>query len=413
MNLRLSRLCGGSHDEGQSRSKKCKVWVWETLPFLGGGQRVSLEVARSLRETGQYHCRFLLPDGGPLLEAVKADGFPYDTFPVGKYSLGVKNACDYIRFTGDSLRALVLFARLIRRRRPCLVYVGGTRALIWSAIFGQLFSIPILWHIHHVMTDRTTVRLLQWVGQLPAVRGIVCVSQCVRTQYPRLAEKTLVLYNGVDIGRFKKVSPLHLRSQLSLPDHANLLVLVGTLQPSKRQDILVRSLPYILSEFPATYALIVGPRREEVADFEHHLRVLSSGLGVADHVVLLGYRNDVPSILLEATAVVFTAEEACPLVALEAWAAQVPIVGPNVAGVAELIEASGGGLQYKFGDERALASKVLWLLRNPRRACELGRKGREFVMEHSLEEFNLAMDRIVRASVPHGTRQMNSRSELP
>jgi len=67
---------------------------------------------------------------------------------------------------------------------------------------------------------------------------------------------------------------------------------------------------------------------------------------------------------------------------IEALAAGVPIVQPNVGGYPEFIEATGGGILYEPNDAKHLARALSSLLLNPDRIRQLGKNGRETVLKH-------------------------------
>ncbi len=78
--------------------------------------------------------------------------------------------------------------------------------------------------------------------------------------------------------------------------------------------------------------------------------------------------------------------EAFGLYVIEALAAGVPIVQPRHAAFPELIEATGGGVLCEPGDPKSLADGIESLLRDPKRARDLGATGRDFVArEFSIE----------------------------
>ena len=66
---------------------------------------------------------------------------------------------------------------------------------------------------------------------------------------------------------------------------------------------------------------------------------------------------------------------------VEALAAGVPIVQPNVGGYPEFISATGGGVIYEPNDGENLAKALESLLNNPDRARTLGTQGRKAVLE--------------------------------
>jgi glycosyltransferase involved in cell wall biosynthesis len=73
--------------------------------------------------------------------------------------------------------------------------------------------------------------------------------------------------------------------------------------------------------------------------------------------------------------------EAFGLFVLEALAAGVPVVQPHAGAFPEIVNATGGGILYRPENADALTDALLSLLRNPDRARELGRHGRQAVLE--------------------------------
>ncbi|MFC1538503.1 glycosyltransferase family 4 protein [Candidatus Latescibacterota bacterium] len=67
---------------------------------------------------------------------------------------------------------------------------------------------------------------------------------------------------------------------------------------------------------------------------------------------------------------------------VEALAAGVPIVQPNIGGYPEFIEATGGGILYEPNDSEHLAQALESLLSEPERVRELGAQGRNTVMKN-------------------------------
>jgi glycosyltransferase involved in cell wall biosynthesis len=73
--------------------------------------------------------------------------------------------------------------------------------------------------------------------------------------------------------------------------------------------------------------------------------------------------------------------EAFGLYLVEAMASGVPVVQPRHAAFPEIIEATGGGIVCEPGDPRALADGIEQLLLDPKRAREMGLRGRAAVVE--------------------------------
>ena len=66
---------------------------------------------------------------------------------------------------------------------------------------------------------------------------------------------------------------------------------------------------------------------------------------------------------------------------VEALAAGVPIVQPNVGGYPEFIEDTGGGILYQPNDAKHLAEALSSLILDPGRARQMGERGRREVLK--------------------------------
>jgi glycosyltransferase involved in cell wall biosynthesis len=90
------------------------------------------------------------------------------------------------------------------------------------------------------------------------------------------------------------------------------------------------------------------------------LRTQAEQLGVADRVRFLGEREDVPTLLRAADAVVHTAVDAEPFgrVVVEGMLARRPVIATDAGGVREILRDGVTGLLVPPGDPVALAGAV-------------------------------------------------------
>ena len=98
------------------------------------------------------------------------------------------------------------------------------------------------------------------------------------------------------------------------------------------------------------------------------------------------------------------------MVNIEAWAAGRPIVSGDIPAVRTLVRPGVDGFLVPVGDAGALSDRVGELLDDPRRARELGRNGRERVVE----EFDwgrivLRWDELLRSTVERVVRERSHR----
>lgn len=162
------------------------------------------------------------------------------------------------------------------------------------------------------------------------------------------------------------------------------IVCVSRLVPRKGQDTLVRALPLIRREVPDAALLLVGggPHRTKV-------RRLISELDVADHVVLTG---SVPWQQLPAhyaAGDVFAMPcrtrnrgldvEGLGIVYLEASASGLPVVAGDSGGAPDAVREGETGFVVPGRDVKALADRLITLLKDPALARKMGAAGRQWV----------------------------------
>ncbi len=188
----------------------------------------------------------------------------------------------------------------------------------------------------------------------------------------------------VDYDRFAAVPAARrpeIRSELGLTDAHLLLGLIGQVCPRKGLLYLVRALPQVLAEFPETRLLVVGGHDvPKYVDYVSQVRREAADLQVANHLLWLGVRDDVPEILTALDLYVQPSlEEAQGIAALEAMVRDVPVLATAVGGVAELVQSGRTGILVPPADSGALAEAVLRLIRDPGLRRRLTDQGHEMV----------------------------------
>ncbi len=85
---------------------------------------------------------------------------------------------------------------------------------------------------------------------------------------------------------------------------------------------------------------------------------------------------------------------------LEAWAAGLPVVEPDMGAFRELVGQTGGGLLYEPGNTAALAQSLAKLLRDPQLALDMGQRGtdavhKQYNIERTAQSMAQVFDKIV------------------
>jgi len=181
-----------------------------------------------------------------------------------------------------------------------------------------------------------------------------------------------VIYNGAPTtsggGPARREARQSVRAELGVSPDARMVVCVGRLHPRKGHRDVVAACTALIGRDVRLHLVIVGEGDEEKA-----LRAQAEEAGIADHVHLLGRRNDVPRLLNAADVFAFASRlEGLPFALVEAMASGLPIVSTNFPGASEIIRDGRDGLLVPVGEVAALEASLAALLRDSDARKRLG-----------------------------------------
>ena len=248
---------------------------------------------------------------------------------------------------------------------------------VWGTVLGRLSGVPVVVAHEHTWSfqgrplrrffDRELVA--RWADVFVAVSGE--------------DRRKMIEVEGVDPAKIRLIpngipSPANgmvadVRAELGIEPGAPVLGVVCELRAQKALEVLFEAAALLLPEFPSLKVLVAGDGPERARLEEAALR-----LGVADTVLFLGIRRDVPAVLAAVDVAVLSSDyEGSPLSVMEYMAAAKPVVSTRVGGVPELLAEDVHGLLVQPRDPEALAEAVARLLRDPALAKRLGAEGRK------------------------------------
>ena len=160
-------------------------------------------------------------------------------------------------------------------------------------------------------------------------------------------EKVEVVYNGVEVDKYKQASPY--AEGTFFEKGATILMQVSRFQAAKDQKTVIRALALL----PQKYKLLLVGDGETKIECENLVQALS----LQERVQFLGSRVDIPELLKTADIVIQSSHwEGFGLVAVEAMAAGKPIIASDVVGLRDIV--SGYGLLFQKGNEDQLAKEI-------------------------------------------------------
>jgi glycosyltransferase involved in cell wall biosynthesis len=195
-------------------------------------------------------------------------------------------------------------------------------------------------------------------------------------------EKIHVIYNGVDINKFKpRPNRAKLRREFGLEEEKRIVLFVGRLYHRKGLETLLHSIPPVLKEFSDVKFAISGTGFKKK---EQSLRNLAKQLDIEDTVKFLGYVPDekLPDIYSASDIFVLPAiYENFPFAILEAQATRLPVISTKVGGIPEFLVDNENGFLIDPGDPAQLTKRVLTLLQDSKLAEKMGNRGRKLIEE--------------------------------
>lgn len=270
----------------------------------------------------------------------------------------------------SDLRASRALRAMIAAFRPDVVHTHTTKAGWLGRRAAQRLGVPTIAHTFHghVLSDyfgpvvsrglaALERSLARRTNLLFAVSGSCADELAAARVAPR--ERFFVVPPAVPVTAC--LPRAEARARLVVPPEQFRVVCVARLVPIKRVEDFVRA---VIAD-PTCHGDVVGdgPLRTELAS----LAATSGG-----RVVLRGAVPEVAALLPAYDAVVLpSVREGCPLVAVEAFAAGVPVVGYDVPGVRDVLATWGRGvLVDPSGGPRALATAIGRLRADPALAAE-------------------------------------------
>jgi glycosyltransferase involved in cell wall biosynthesis len=305
------------------------------------GSAVSL-VELGTRLAGQgYDPVFLFSKPGELADQLKAEGFRVvEIKRQGLFRLGViRNVQKLIRGEGIEL-----------------VHVNSAVAFSkYVALAARLLGVPVVWHIREAVEDKRMSRQRPWI-KLLASRIVVLTSP--QAAFFGAPDKTQRIFNGVDIGRFRRPADGDWKAALGYSADEFVFVLVGSIENRKGQSRSAQALARILPDCPRCRLLIVGrvAEQDELAALN---TLLDGDPALKATVRLHGESSDVRPLLWGSDCLLLPSlGEAFPRTIMEGMAAGLPVIATPVGAVEDMMEDDVHGRIVPPGDVPALAEAM-------------------------------------------------------
>ena len=239
-----------------------------------------------------------------------------------------------------------------------------TVAMLASAISGIPYSFTL--HGPDIFFEPYHWRL---DAKIARARFVACISEFCRSQAMLFSasehwDKLHIVHCGVDPARYER----------SRATSGRELLFVGRLAAVKGLPVLLEAMRR-LPDLDGLRLTVIGDGPDRKA-----LEAQAAGLPVR----FLGYRSqdEVADALAEADAFVLASfAEGLPVVLMEALAARLPVIAPQIAGIPELVQEGVTGALVPPGDVASLAAAIRRVFADGAEARRMGENGRKRVAQ--------------------------------
>jgi glycosyltransferase involved in cell wall biosynthesis len=356
-------------------SSRTAVLLHRGGAFVRGTEAILIRSAKALAAAGYrlVICRRNVCIDGPLASIEPSPEFVDFQFP----ELMISGIRETALPVGSYIAAFRKLRELVRRSEATFLYCSGGLPCQLAVPVARLAKIPVLCHFHHPAPRRAHYL---WLSRFADRR--VFPSDFVKRHSPSDPRHPgIVVYNGIDVARFKPAPTRdeRWRRQWDIPAEAMVIGQVGALAPNKRPDFLISAFDSLLKQTERKFHLcLVG-----AGPLESSLRRLVDELGIASHVSLTGYVDDVLPYYQHVfdINVLASSEEGLGISVIEGSACGLPAVVSNCTGLPETIVDGATGFLFELNDAAGLRGQLLRLGESPSLRTSMGRAGRTLAEE--------------------------------
>lgn len=367
---------------------------------LGGAQLYLLDLLRELMKTSGARFTVASALDGVLRRDLEAMGIPVHIF-------GALH--DELSSHVGRLEELAAWAQA--RDFDIAFLNTATVFTIPGAELSELLGIPYVWSIHESFHPSVLWSVLsrplreRAEGTIPGAHALLFETEATRQLYESEAgqARCLTLPYGLDmepIEASRASFDMHReREEADIPEDAELVVCIGTIEPRKAQNTLAQAFDLIAARHPRAQLAFVGGREDPECEA---LEELISRASHGDRMHLIPLTPDVHSWYRMADLLVCASDvESMPRTVLEAMAWETPVLGTRVFGLPEVITEGETGWLCEPRDLKALADGLDRALSStPEERRRIGKRSRSLVEDrHSLPKYAQAVGDILQEAI--------------
>lgn len=198
---------------------------------------------------------------------------------------------------------------------------------------------------------------------------------------------------GINLEKFQpqtKENKYSMRYKYGYKIEDFILFYAAELNYNKHQDLLINVVSTLKNRIPNIKLLLAGSG-PSLGQYKNMVKQLD----LVDNVEFLGFRNDIPNLLMLSDIVVASSRrEGLPVNVMEAMATGLPVVATDVRGHSDLVKDGENGYLVRLDDIKGFAKAIENLYKDEKLRNKFGKNGIEMVKKYSLNNVLKEMNQI-------------------
>jgi glycosyltransferase involved in cell wall biosynthesis len=364
-----------------------KILYVDQTGQLGGGELSLLDWLR----LSPQNAHVVLFEDGPFRPLLEELGVSVEVLPLAALK-GVRRESGFWKLLSTVPAWLSLRRRLAQAAiQADVLYANSQKAFLLSA-FARRSGQPLVWHLRDILTGEHFSPVLRRIAVSTGNRfatAIIVNSKATADAFVAAGGRPNLLRevpDGVSARPFDEVDPetvKGLRQELCPPGKI-LVGVFGRLAEWKGQHVLLEA----IANLPEVHLCIIGDALFGEKPYAETLKNRATQLHLAQRVIFLGFRRDIPALMKCMDIIVHTSIVAEPLgrVILEGMLARKPVIATRAGGAAEIVQDRENGLLVTPGSVTELFNAIKLLCTDEKLAEGLASAGRlRAEQDYSLE----------------------------
>jgi glycosyltransferase involved in cell wall biosynthesis len=352
--------------------QKANILFCITKLELGGAQKQLLAVIRALDKTTFNVFLFTAKDGLLVEDACRIE----------QLTIIRSRFLERPLHPAKDLLALLELYRCIKRNKITIVHTHSSKAGIVGRIAARLAKVRVIIHTVHgwsfnafqpALVRMAYTALERFCGCLTSRIVVCCLADKEKGLLCRIGseDRYVLIRYGIEYELFGKACS-DARQRFGIKGHGPVIGSVACFKPQKAPLDFIEVARLVHERLPDARFVLAG---DGVLRPAVEKMIASSGLG--DAVVLLGWQQDIPSLLSLFDVFILTSLwEGLPITVLEALASSRPVIATDTGGIREVVKEGVNGFLVRPGDPGALGRQLLRVLTDAGLRKDLSGKAR-------------------------------------